>query len=211
MADLDGDGRQEILAAASVGAVAGIDDDGGQLGGFPVLTAAPVSSTPVAADLDGDGVLELAALAGDFAYAWDAERLAPGLGGSGTAAWGQGAADAQGSRAVRGERSPAPPAADLLPAGRAYCYPNPVGPRQRAHLRYFLSRPAALELEVFDAIGRRVEKRRWKAGSPQGEPGENEITWATGGYESGLYLCRLEASGADGSRGRVIVRMAVAR
>ena len=211
LADLDGDGRQEILAAASAGAVAGIDDDGSRLGGFPVLAAAAIRSTPVAADLDGDGGLELAALAGDFAYAWDAERLAPGPGGSGTAAWGQGAADAQGSRAVRGERSPAPPAADLLPAGRAYCYPNPVGPRQRAHLRYFLSRPAALELEVFDAIGRRVERRRWNAGSPQAEPGENEVTWTTGDYESGLYLCRLEASGADGSRGRVIVRMAVAR
>ena len=64
---------------------------------------------------------------------------------------------------------------------------------------------------MFDAIGRRVEKRRWIAGSPQAAPGENEITWATGDYESGLYLCRLEASGADGSRGHVIVRMAVAR
>ena len=212
LADLDGDGRQEILAAASAGAVAGIDDDGSPLGGFPVLAAAAIRSTPVAADLDGDGGLELAVLAGDFACAWDAERLAPGLGGSGTAAWGQGAADAQGSRAVRGERSPAAlPGVALLPADRAYCYPNPVGPLDRAHLRYYLSRPAALELEVFDAIGRRVEKRRWKAGSPQAEPGENEITWSTGNYESGLYLCRLEASGADGSRGRVIVRMAVAR
>ena len=211
LADLDGDGRQEILVAASAGAIAGIDDGGGQLGGFPVLAAAAIGSTPVAADLDGDGGLELAALAGDFACAWDAERLAPGLGGSGIAAWGQSAADAQGSRAVRGERSPAPPRVGLLPADKAYCYPNPVGPLDRAHLRFFLSQPADLELEVFDAIGRRVEKRRWNAGSPQAVPGENEITWATGDYESGLYLCRLEASGADGSRGHVIVRMAVAR
>lgn len=212
LADLDGDGRQEILAAASAGAIAGIDDDGGQLGGFPVLAAAAISSTPVAADLDGDGVLELAALAGDFAHAWDAERLAPGLGGRGTAVWGQGGADAQGSRAVRGERSPAAlPGDPLLPADKAYCYPNPVGSLDRAHLRFFLSQPADLVLEVFDAIGRRVEKRRWNAGSPQAAPGENEITWATGDYESGLYLCRLEASGADGSRGHVIVRMAVAR
>ena len=211
LADLDGDGRQEILVAASADGIAGIDDDGSQLGGFPVLTAAAVGSTPVAADLDGDGGLEVAVLAGDFAYAWDPQRLSPGLGGSGVAAWGQGAADAQGSRAYRGERLPAPPRVALLPADRAYCYPNPVGPRQRAHLRYYLSGSAAIELEVFDAIGRRVERRRWSAGSPQSEPGENEITWATGDYDSGLYLCRLEASGADGSRGHVIVRMAVAR
>ena len=211
LADLDGDGRQEILVAASAGGIAGIDDDGSQLGGFPVLTGAAVGSTPVAADLDGDGGLEVAVLAGDLAYAWDAGSLSPGLGGSGVAAWGQGAADAQGSRAYRGERLPTPPRVALLPADRAYCYPNPVGPRQRAHLRYYLSGPAAIELEVFDAIGRRVERRRWSAGSPQSEPGENEITWATGDYDSGLYLCRLEASGADGSRGHVIVRMAVAR
>ena len=211
LADLDGDGRQEILVAASAGGIAGIDDDGSQLGGFPVLTGAAVGSTPVAADLDGDGGLEVAVLAGDLAYAWDAGSLSPGLGGSGVAAWGQGAADAQGSRAYRGERLPTPPRVALLPADRAYCYPNPVGPRQRAHLRYYLSGPAAIELEVFDAIGRRVERRRWSAGSPQSEPGENEITWATGDYDSGLYLCRLEASGADGSRGHLIVRMAVAR
>ena len=211
LADLDGDGRQEILVAASAGGIAGIDDDGSQLGGFPVLTAAAVGSTPVAADLDGDGGLEVAVLAGDFAYAWDPQRLSPGLGGSGVAAWSQGAADAQGSRAYRGKRLPAMPRVALLPADRAYCYPNPVGPRQRAHLRYYLSGPADIELEVFDAIGRRVERRRWSAGSPQSEPGENEITWATGDYDSGLYLCRLEASGADGSRGHVIVRMGIAR
>ena len=211
LADLDGDGRQEILVAAGAGAIVGIDDDGSRLGGFPVLTAAPVGATPVAADLDGDGGLEIAALAGDFAYAWDIEGLSPQLGGSGIAAWGQRAADAQGSRAHRGVHLSAPSLVPLLPADRAYCYPNPVGPRQRAHLRYFLSRPAAIELEVFDAIGRRVEKRRWEAGSPQAEPGENEIAWATGDYDSGLYLCRLEANGADGSRGHVIVRMAVAR
>ena len=211
LADLDGDGRQEILVAASAGAIAGIDDDGSRLGGFPVLTAAPVGATPVAADLDGDGGLEIAALAGDFAYVWDTEGISPQLGGSGVAAWGQRAADAQGSRAYRGARLSAPSRVPLLPADRAYCYPNPVGPRQRAHLRYFLSRSADIQLEVFDAIGRRVEKRRWGAGSPQSEPGENEIAWATGDYESGLYLCRLEANGADGSRGHVIVRMAVAR
>ena len=39
----------------------------------------------------------------------------------------------------------------------------------------------------------------------------NEITWSIRGYASGLYLCRLEAHGDDGSRGEATVRLAVSR
>ena len=41
--------------------------------------------------------------------------------------------------------------------------------------------------------------------------GENEITWSTENYDSGLYLCRLEARGIDGERDHLIIRMAVIR
>jgi hypothetical protein len=72
IADLDGDGRLDILAAMSNGRVYGLRHDGSMLEGFPIVLppgradsepAAPgdeILSTPSLGDLDGDGLLELA-------------------------------------------------------------------------------------------------------------------------------------------------------
>ena len=66
-----------------------------------------------------------------------------------------------------------------------------------------------IELEVFDAVGGRVEEQEI-----QGElaaPAENEISWSVAGYASGLYICRLEARGENGRRETAFVKMAVSR
>jgi hypothetical protein len=97
----------------------------------------------------------------------------------------------------------------ILPEERAYCYPNPVRGDEQAHVRFFLNRPAQVELQVFDALGERVE--RVEARGEMATPAENEIAWSVRSYESGLYICRLEARGANGEKGVAFVRMAVSR
>ena len=204
LGDVDADGKQEIFVAGHSG-IFGVDDDGRLLPGFPLLMAAPPTASPVVVDLDGDGRLALAALDGTAAYAWDLQRVAAQYAG-GPAHWPQAGADAAGSRtALVAGRPVVEPEAALL--GRVYCYPNPVGPGEEAHLRFALSAAGRIELEVFDALGGRV----WQHRSNGLEAGEREITWSVEGYASGLYLCRLIAHGDDGRRGEAVVKMAVSQ
>ena len=207
--DLDGDGQQEIFLGTRQG-VYGVGEDGALLPGFPLLTAGAVDAI-LGADLDGDGLLELAALAGEFLYVWEPQDFSPAYEGR-VAGWGQAGFSAANTFAHIGPRtSPEPdPGGRLLPADRVYCYPNPVAGGDEAHLRFFLSAPARLELEVFDAVGERVERLHWQK-EEMVALAENEITWSTSSYASGLYLCRLEAKGEEHQRAVAIVRMAVSR
>ena len=79
----------------------------------------------------------------------------------------------------------------------------------RAYLRFFLNEPAQVQLEVFDAIGERIERIDWD--QELATPAENEIGWSTSGYASGLYICRLQVRTADGRTAVAFVRMAVSR
>ncbi|MXX39758.1 MAG: hypothetical protein F4Z85_17135 [Gemmatimonadetes bacterium] len=204
LCDVDADGKQEIFVAGHSG-IFGVDDDGRLLPGFPLLMAAPPTGSPVIVDLDGDGRLALAALDSTAVYAWDLQRVAAQYTG-GPAHWPQAGADAAGSRtALVAGRPVVRPEAALL--SRVYCYPNPVGPNEEAHLRFALSAAGRIELEVFDALGGRVGKLR-RDGL---EAGEREITWSVTDYDSGLYLCRLIAHGDDGRRGEAVVKMAVSQ
>lgn len=202
--DVDADGKQEIFVAGRSG-IFGVEDDGRLLAGFPLLMAAPPTASPVVVDLDGAGRLALAALDSEAVYAWDLQRVAARYAG-GPAHWPQAGADAAGSRtALAAGRPVVRPQAALL--GRVYCYPNPVGPGQEAHLRFALSAAGRVELQVFDALGGRVGQHQ-RDGL---EAGEREITWSVEGYASGLYLCRLIAHGDDGRRGEAVVKMAVSQ
>ena len=204
LCDVDADGKQEIFVAGHSG-IFGLDDDGRPLSGFPLLMTAPPTASPVVLDLDGDGRLVLAALDGEAVYAWDLQRVTAQYAG-GLAHWPQAGADAAGSRtALAAGRPVVEPEAALL--DRVYCYPNPVGPGEEAHLRFALSAAGRIELEVFDALGGSVGKLR----SDGLEAGEREITWSVKGYASGLYLCRLIAHGDDGRRGEAVVKMAVSQ
>ena len=202
--DVDADGKQEIFVAGHSG-IFGVDDDGRLLPGFPLLMAAPPTGSPVVVDLDGAGRLALAALDSTAVYAWDLQRVAAQYTG-GLAHWPQAGADAAGSRTALVAGRPVVRAEAAL-LSRVYCYPNPVGPGEAAHLRFALSAAGRIELEVFDALGGHVSQLR-KEGL---ESGEREITWSVEGYASGLYLCRLIAHGDDGRRGEVVVKMAVSQ
>jgi M6 family metalloprotease-like protein len=209
LADLDADGRQEIVMGARNGVYA-VDASGEIVDGFPLLTASPVVYSPVAADLDGDGRLEWAALSQDAVYIWDPEALATTYTGT-QAAWGQAGLSAAHTFAqVRPDGAQVPSAvSSLLPASRAYCHPNPVGPAGTAHMRFFVARPAQVDLKVFDALGERYE--HIKLSADQIDPTQNELVWSTRDYPTGLYLCRLEARTEDGQQAVVIVKMAVSQ
>ena len=210
LADIDADGRQEILAGTFQG-IAAFDDTAVPLAGFPLLTESGLSWTPVVADVDGDGALELAAVAGDELYLWSLTDLSSTYGGS-AVGWGQSGRRAHGrySHPALGRVPDAGPGTSLLPERQVYCYPNPAAADEVVHVRFYLSRAADIELEVFDALGERVERIRVGSGSMQ-VPAENEIEFSAADLASGLYLCQVEATGLDGETGRAVVKMAVSR
>ena len=206
VADLDGDGAQEIFVGGAAG-VHGINAGGAAMAGFPLLTPGPVRGVPLAGDLDGDGLLELAALTADWLYLWEPQQLDAAYRGT-EAAWGQLGGNSAGSFSHGPVQAPQIDLnAPLL--SQAYCYPNPVDGEGRAHLRFFLARPARLKLEVFDAVGQQIEKVALSQALRV--PAENEIGWSAKAYASGLYLCRLQARGEDGSNSVVVVKMAVSQ
>ena len=208
-ADLDASGAAGIFVSAGNG-VYGFDGDGLLLSGFPVSSPRRPTTAPVLADFDRGGGLDLAVGDEEGVNLWRPVSWEPVFSAGVQTGWSQSGGSASGRRAHPSLPlvPPAPEAIDLLPATRAYCYPNPAGGDEPAHLRFYLGRPARVSLTVYDAMGEVVERLE-AAGARAREA--NEITWSIRGYASGLYLCRLEARGEDGRRGEVTVRLAVSR
>lgn len=203
LADIDGRGDQEIIWAGSHGiyAMNGV----GQLAqSFPLLMADPPVYSPVVADLNADGRLDLAALSQSRLYVWPLEAIASDYVGGGVD-WGQADGGAGGMRFAYAADPVYETAGSLLPSDQVYCYPNPVRTGERAHVRFFLREEAAVEVQVFDALGASVG-RIVHAGSA----GENEIVWDVDEYASGIYLCKIKAKGASRSAS-ALLKMAVSR
>ena len=59
IADLDGDGQVEVLAARKTGKVFGLESDGSMMANFPIAVDGSIESTPAIEDIDNDGDLEI--------------------------------------------------------------------------------------------------------------------------------------------------------
>ncbi len=76
IADVDGDGRRELLVGASNGRIIAVRGDGSALPGFPIETGASGIPALAAADLDGRPGAEIVALDGDgFVHVFGADGL----------------------------------------------------------------------------------------------------------------------------------------
>ena len=84
-------------------------------------------------------------------------------------------------------------------------YPNPFNPATL--IRYHLPVLSTVRLTVIDILGRDVAILV-NADQP---PGTKEVRWDARGKSSGVYFCRLEATGKDGSRFVTVSRMILIR
>ncbi len=270
VADLDGDGRDDLILATATHLLA-CSAAGAPLPGFPVDLAdqfpfaAPTSldGAVVVFDVDGDGRNEvLATTTGGHLLAWDASgrlaprsplqwgdaggaalvagdepelgrvlwladpggRNAPGLGGvpvtgsavgwlpvaatraaSSTSCWlgplgGPGRDGRVGEPSDLGELSTLDAERD-----RFLAYPNPLRGRDVV-FRYWSARTGEARLTVLNLEGERVAELRHDGGDGTLE----EIPWSPDALASGVYLVRLTAPAAEGHVTRLL-RLAVER
>ena len=77
-ADVDGDGRAEILLGSGGYLLHGFQAEGGEARGFPKFTGGWIFSAPAVGDVDGDGEKELATVTREgFLFLWRLPRAAP--------------------------------------------------------------------------------------------------------------------------------------
>ncbi len=212
LVDLDGDGgldllyttRRSTLVDESSGvrnyeyfyAFDALASSGGRIPGFPVGSRIDHPLWCGLSQMDDDPQLELWVVSGE---AIDACEV--GAGGSAPSVWWQGEyRDGDHSNAVWESAVPfrAPPWTPLLPAEQCYNWPNPA--RGWTSIRYTLSAPATVKVDIFDITGERVTTLH---GS--GTPGlPSEIIWNLDGVARGGYIAVIKAQGGGRSETRTV-------
>jgi len=188
--DIDADNYCDVVLTTSAGQIYAFDYKGQMLAGFPFSTGAPIKGSLTAGDIDGDQRTELFAANGRELYAWQF-----GISESGDLNWWmQATLDPTNNQLVNRlldkKTSPVP---DLLPAAKAYVYPNP-NIDNYTNIRYYLNKDASVRIDIFDLAGDLVAR----FDGPGLGAIDNEIRWQLDGISSGVYICRIEAeSGSD--------------
>jgi M6 family metalloprotease-like protein len=196
--DVDGDGRSEVVTLNGSGVLSALRSDGRTPAGWPLATGAGASGAPVAADLDRDGALELAAPDRDtllYAYSLDVPA-----GGPLATSWTMVGGDPGRTSSLPGDRTAQPQAASAGPlvGGSLKAFPNPAR-RSPVSFAYSLSEDAQVEFRILDTSGHEVASF-----TRRGVRSENRETWDPGALPAGLYMAHLRFAGARGTQVSIV-------
>lgn len=203
LADINNDASPDIFAGTRGGLLYGLTAEGHPLPGFPLLVPGPILSSPLIDDLDNDGTLELIIYTADGSiHLFHLETIDPSYTGN-KIIWGQlgGGPGNAGKLLQQPVEIAAPTDTSLLPAARAYLYPNPIRNGDRAHIRFFLLEPAEIIMTIYNPLGEKIADLTHDNPMPNTD---NEIAWDVADYASGLYICRLQASNSTRTEVRFI-------
>ncbi|RKY70104.1 MAG: hypothetical protein DRQ24_09830, partial [Candidatus Latescibacterota bacterium] len=208
LADLDGDRQLEILFGSSVDKVYAVNQEGGLLPGFPLTTVGSVLCSPILLSIDGKPGLGVGTDRG-FLHLWDLSKVNPEL-SSPRIIWGMRGATPQNTNSYPDSLLSGTPLGSkmLLPPASVYCYPNPVH-SGKATFRFYLGEKANVNIKIFDIMGQQVEELEKPAAQTRAQT-DNELEWDTSGLASGLYLCRVEATG-DSEKRVVFLKVAICK
>jgi hypothetical protein len=199
--DIDGDEHCDVALVTTGGQIYAYNYKGQILEGFPFTAGAPIRGSLAAGDIDGDQKIELFAGNGQELFAW--QLSVSGL--EEQTWWMQATSDPTNNQLIRRflERkiSNVP---ELLPAAKAYVYPNP-NTANFTNIRYFLNRDASVHINIFDLAGDLVSRFE----GPGLGAVDNEIRWQLDGVSSGIYLCRIEADSQNEQAVQVIKIMVI--
>ncbi|MCP4583993.1 MAG: T9SS type A sorting domain-containing protein [candidate division Zixibacteria bacterium] len=221
LGDIDGDEMPDIIMALPNGtldwtiAIIGEDDQiidttyglttggltcinfrGDILGGFPLPTSSEINVEPVIGDFDNDGDIDIAAIdSAGFIYAWDLESSANPI----DLPWPTAGGDYRRQGFLSPDfQKPVNVADGFLAAGSVYNYPNPAS--NSTTFRYYVDRPADINIKIFDMTGEMVDEL---TGSTLGQV-DDEVPWDCSEFASGVYFARFEASSQNANKNQLI-------
>ena len=203
LADINNDASPDIFTGTRGGLLYGLTAEGHSLPGFPLLVPGPILSSPLIDDLDNDGTLELIIYTADSSmHLFHLETIDPSYTGN-KIIWGQlGGGPGNAGKLLQQPVEITPPTdTTLLPAARAYLYPNPVRNGDRARIRFFLLESAEIIMTIYNPLGEKIADLTHDNPMPNTD---NEIAWDVTDYASGLYICRLQASNSTRTEVRFI-------
>jgi len=205
--DVNSDHRTDVVAMNASGILAALDGGGGAApDGWPLATGAGAVGSPVAADIDRNGRLEIIApdrqvpdsLKSEissrfgtlYGYTLPDALVAPG--GTPSMVWPMSGGDPGRSATLLETLAPTAGAPKSGPfvQGSLKAYPNPAR-NQPVSLAYRLSEPADVEIRILDTSGHEVASF-----ARSGRRSDNVEIWDPGHAPSGLYLAQLRFKSA---------------
>ena len=200
--DVSGDKETDILFITSGGQIFAYFTSGDLIPGFPFSAGGQVSLSPVAFDIDSDDQSEIFVLSNNstlFGWQLNSAFLDNELW------WYQSVYKPGGNHFIyRQLAATGLPVTDLMPANKAYVYPNP-NIEKYTNIRYYLRDAANVNIKIFDLAGDLVAS----FDGPGNGMVDNEIQWDLNSVSSGVYLCRVEAVSASEKSVQIIKVMVI--
>jgi hypothetical protein len=198
--DVDGDGVGEAVAMNASGIVQAYRRGGDRPEGWPLASGAGAVGSPVAADLDRDGFIDLVVpdhLGVLYAYTLpQSATVGTPENRIRSSAWTMLGGDPGRSGYLPIERTTVSPAASpgVLVEGSFKAYPNPAR-FSPVKLAFQLTEPASAVFRIFDTSGHIVASFE-----VPGQIADNVAVWDPGNVPAGLYVVKAHFTGASGTR-----------
>ena len=196
--DLNSDNSADAIFAYEGAEVTAVGGDGRPLQDWPVAVGGHVCGSPALTDLEEDGTPELFQAAGDsllvcLELPYTVSHFEWPVKGNTSARTN--CLERRGGFEPRAGQA-------LILRGEVYSQPNPSrGPT--TSIRYFLSAPASVRIDIFDLSGRKVYSEEKQCPAT-----ENSFLWSHEGFPPGVYVIRVEA-GAFGRKDVAFTRASV--
>jgi hypothetical protein len=214
VADVDGNGKEEIVAVTRDGLLLAYDRGGRILYGFPILAGVNNGSTPAVFYMESTCEscvdIGLAVVSDDgYVYAWKTGTLITGLTVPPIMSWPQYLRNERKTSLIETYIAGTPRSEEFFPSSLTYNWPNPVGVDQGflTFIRYYVREAARVHIKIFDASGDMITE----FDGPGIGGIENEVPWNVAEISSGIYFAHVEASGLNGGDGSAIIKIAIVK
>ncbi len=199
-ADFDGNGALDVAVSNNNNMILFHNVAGESAAGTPLAVGERVVGSPVM--FESEGKIAMAFITADnllYAYKFSGDW------GDDRVAWGQERFNSRRTNVQVITHPRQPISEEFLPENRAYNWPNPVYDGV-TNIRYYLSENADVSISIYEMNGERITS----FDGPGMGGVDNEVAWDASGVQSGVYLGKVEARGANETK-VVFIKIAVVR